>query len=415
MNYHRPILTLLIIFCFVLNACGGRSPHSRAQHSVSNEILGPNGNSELTSASDLSALMEEQISQVDAEGIRGCGSDEFEKYTSQAQKWMKSNQLDLAFDNLQKAWICSKNEDMLLLMAAVRDKQLQNQFGTQALSDQNCADLLLKWSSYLTYCNRCKDQAKVTQRNRAIKRANMLGKQCGAWLSWKTEPSNARIFVENQEFGLSPFDLWLPKGQLSFVAQYANRKHEGQINLTTGEEISILSQLTKTVDQKYQISAELVCDRPSLQEPLKQCTGSLVAGDRFRVKVSAGEEPVHLYVLSMNEKNTELIFPSKKAVKLKSKTSTFIPSEDAYQLDDQSKSDAIIVMTSREQVELFLNHLDASENDENLDRQLRNLLKSAKVAQGDQSSDQSDEQGWVMIKWDLRPKVKIPLKSGDQS
>ena len=41
--------------------------------------------------------------------------------------------------------------------------------------------------------------------------------------------------------------------------------------------------------------------------------------------------------------------------------------------------------------------------------------EGAEPAKGDRHEGRSDDQGWVMIKWDLRPAVKVPLKSGDQS
>jgi hypothetical protein len=213
---------------------------------------------------------------------------------------------------------------------------------------------------------------------------------------------------------MSPVSVWLPVGEVSYTAKKSTRRHQGTLSIKGGEEVSLTTRLTDIINPPYQIKASILCDRPSSEEPLKRCTGSLLPGDRFRVTVKAGEEPVHLYVMSVNENSADLIFPARRAAPLKPKSVTALPTDDAYQLDDQTKSDAVVVMTSLSRVEL-LTQLSQGEKKSAWERELRALIEGARVADQDEVTEGSDEQSWVMIRWNLKPNGEGSTPSGDQS
>ena len=218
--------------------------------------------------------------------------------------------------------------------------------------------------------------------------------------------------------GVTPATIWLPSGSHKYSARSSDRVYNGTLSLKTGEEIGLNTQLKRIGDTdalpSYQLEAQLSCDRPSSDTPLKRCEGALKAGDKFRVRFNANED-VYLYLMSLNNDEVSVIVPSKRPVLLRRSEVSYLPNEDAYQLDDQGNEDAVVVMTSIKPVSLLLDVPLNPEDKAGWEKEVRSLVEEARSQQGDKRVERSDEQGWVLIKWDLRPPVQIPLKGNDNS
>ena len=407
-------LTLSLAVSLAVSACGGRSPKTVAPKPTAKQIkLGPTEGKapQKNMKMDDSIFSDDSLAGFDDTRTL-CSKEEHQKTISLARSQLASRDYERALETLQTLkGECTDGRDDLLLVAATKDKLAQGR-AQGKLSVADCSELLLSWQSYISFQASGDRPSKYL--NRAIGRANELGEECGAWASWRTEPSGARLFVQGHALGMSPVALWLPAGEVSYTAKQSTRQHQGKLSVKAGEELSLTTRLTDIITPPHQIKASILCDRPSSEEPLKRCTGSLLPGDRFRVTVKAGEEPVYLYVMSVNEKSADLIFPARRAAPLKPKSLTALPTDDAYQLDDQTKSDAVVVMTSLNRVEL-LSQPSQGEKKSAWEKELRALIEAARVAEQDEVTEGSDEQGWVMIRWNLKPSPKGSSQPGDQS
>lgn len=410
----RQALYLTLFVSLGLCACGGRSPKvSSPTPARATETLGPKSGAASPSIGTDDLLSDESLAPFVSKRTL-CSVEAHNKSLNLARTQLAAKEYEQALKTLQTLnGDCTEGRDDLLLIAATKDKLAQGR-AQGALSSQDCADLLLSWQEYISF--QATGNAPRKYLNRAISRANQLGERCGAWVSWRTEPSDARLFIQGHQLGTTPTELWLPAGELSYTAKVSTRQHQGKLTLKRGDEVSLNSPLTQIITPPHSIQASLLCDRPSSEEALKRCASSLKAGDRFRITVTAGAEPVYLYVMSVNERSVDLIYPSSRAVKLKAKTTTALPTDDAYQLDDQTKTDAVVIMTALERVELLQEQPSDAERKSGWERELRSFIGAARVVGTDEVTEPSDEQGWVMIRWNLKPSSDGPSPpTGDQS
>jgi hypothetical protein len=120
--------------------------------------------------------------------------------------------------------------------------------------------------------------------------------------------------------------------------------------------------------------------------------------------------------MSVNEQGLSVVSPTKRPAALRAGAVAYLPSLDAYQLDDQSQEDAVVIMSALKPLPRLLEGPRGAERDESWERDIKALISGAQGAQGDEVEESSDDQGWVLIKWDLRPVAKpASKKTGDQS
>ena len=296
-------LTLLLLGSSLLFACGAK-PKTQA---ITKLTIGPQQvqtPEDVKKAEDfLAQTLQQHQPTYATKDTRGVNVDQAKTLVDQGQGLMKAKNYLKALNKFQQAQKLYPNEDHLLLISAVQHLLFKT---TKEL--KYCKSGLMSWQRYLKQCKRC--QQATRYRDRAVINANSLGSQCGAWTSWESAPSRAKVFIDEKDLGRTPLNTWLPIGKHSYRLTRSNLSEAGHIELILGQQKQFQPQLSQQeVDQSFQLKAELKCMRPNQDKVThSQCSQNLNKQDLFTLKLISNRE-VYLYLFVLSDRQLTKIYP----------------------------------------------------------------------------------------------------------
>ncbi|MEE2645462.1 MAG: hypothetical protein VYD19_11050 [Myxococcota bacterium] len=317
----------------------------------------------------------------------------------EAQGLSKAGRFAEAVLKLRAAEKAYPDEDNLLLLAATQSK-LSASCQAPACNQGKplCEAALDAWQAYLDRCRRCRQGPKPYATYGAEQQAK-LGARCGAQLLVESEPTRARLSVDEQARGQTPAALWLREGRHSYALQGINNlSARGEVTLQVGERRRLQLQLRAKPSGGVEVVATLYC---AASEKGGRCADRLNAG-QFHLKLESTLAS-YLYLFSESDEVLTLVFPSAGMSNHLSAGSTLrFPPEGGLELDPGTSAERLHLLFSARPLSLLSR---AGPLEPAIEGKVRQLFQHPSVrreaARPDQVSARGSE-GFAVISWTLR-------------
>ena len=400
---HTKIIITMVLLGLVLGGCGAKPKISQRDQTVQ---LGPksvHSQKEIKAAESFLVDVYQLKSHLSGHtNTRGLFNDQATQLVIKGQKLVKSGAVKAGLAQYLKAQKLSPDEDHLLLIAASRHLLYKKDH-----TSQTCREALMSWQSYLTQCSRCQQISRY--RNQAIINANSLGKVCGAWTLWESDPSRAKLSIDDQSIGKTPIEMWMPAGNHTYALTRANLTESGEIEIKVGEQKQIRPRLVENNKiEPFMIGARLKCMRPmAKKQEHEKCTQSMVSKDLFTVEIVSDRE-VFIYLFSKSNKDLSLIYPTNKRQGiLKADQPIILPQQNAWALDHKSQHDELWMIASGLPIEIFN---VGSDEKKTWQTQVEEIAKHGSVLGDQDQISLKSSHGIAFLRWILRQPLQVSLR-----